>query len=71
MSGEVCPCCATITRTDDHVLAAGVTGVPATGAWLVIDGEVREVIDKWPANGPTRDGRIRWGVVTKDEGDEL
>lgn len=43
--------------------------VPVAGAYLVIDGVVRLVESRWVELGPTRDGRIRWGVATRSEVD--
>ncbi|OII61186.1 hypothetical protein BJP40_06570 [Streptomyces sp. CC53] len=47
----------------------GYLAVPDTGAYLIIDGAVRQVTSRWGELGPTTDGRIRWGLVTQDEHD--
>lgn len=54
---------------DDTPVCEGVH-LPAEGAYLVIDGVVRQVSSSWLSLGPTYDGRIRWGVVTQSEADE-
>lgn len=49
---------------DGTPLCEGVH-LPERGAYLVIDGVVRDVESRWVELGPTRDGRIRWGLATR------
>lgn len=56
--------------SDEGAVALGeAVAVPRAGAYLVVDGVVRRVDSRWVELGPTRDGRIRWGVTTQSEVD--
>lgn len=44
-----------------------MVSVPDKGRFVVYDGKVYRVIDMWRTQGPTGDGREKWGVVIKKE----
>jgi hypothetical protein len=50
-----------------HELAEETVTVPSRGRFVVYDGVIYRITDMWREQGPTSDGREKWGVVLKKE----